>query len=150
MNIRQNNRFFVTLVGLILSLVLGLTVAQGSVLCIETDGNITLEAGMGGICIDEWDQGVKETSSEDQHTNTIQAPHCKQCVDVPLSFISSTGREDTLKDIHHATYTPIITTQVSNVWMAHLENATESILPQPPPPTKPPIHKFLSTIILLN
>ncbi len=56
------------------SLLMGLSLAEGTVLCIEEDGHVAVEAAHNGLC------GVP-------YEPTITDAHCGSCVDIQVSTV---------------------------------------------------------------
>jgi hypothetical protein len=134
-------------IGLIVFLAMGFTSLQGMVLCFEPDGRVSLESAIGGLCSDsfEKEQQVQKASSPDKER--LQAAHCQRCVDVPISFASSENEPQKLQISQYSVDMQMVT-EAPAISVGYLATATQQQLPNPPP-LRPALHRFLSTVVLL-
>lgn len=126
---------------------LGLANLQGVVLCIEPDGQVSFESSIGGLCSEALQEASQVHDSAFQGKEVLQASHCRSCIDVPLSLISDKHQTQTLQDFQGSVDIPMLA-EAPTINVGYLATATQQQLPQPPP-LRPAIHRFLSTIILL-
>ena len=133
-------------IGLCAYLVLSLFNLQDVVLCFEKTGEVSLEIAINGICCDSF-QMTEKTGSQATVNTKLMAAKCQQCVDVPVNLHGA-------KHLQHGS--PVFQSSLDvtplaasvPVTIGYLSRVTEESLPQPPP-EKPAVHLFLSTVVLL-
>lgn len=139
---RARSTYWITQIILLAFLLLGLGSLNGMVLCFEPDGRVSIESAVGGACSDSVQEFQKSSDKP-----TIQATHCKSCVDIPLSIESAEQKKQQLQSFQVPVQMPMLA-EVPSVSIGYLTTATEVQMPQPPP-LRPVIHEFLNTVILL-
>lgn len=127
-------------------LVLNVSILNNLVVCVHQDGQMAVEAGIGNICGDAY-----QASGESGQTQQA-LQYQKTCVDVPLSdqqplTYSAKNLKITGELLHSAA--PSLTTAGFIAFAGFLTTGTSGQMPKPPP-LKPKIHRFLSTVVLLT
>lgn len=139
---------FIAWMGLVALLLLGVSSFDGMVLCIESDGRVSLENAIGGICNDSF-QDIQRIQSQAVSSKEaqLQAAHCKRCVDLPISIDSAEHQDQKLQTHQGPVQMPLMA-ETPSIPIGYLATATENQMPQPPP-LRPAIHRFLNTVVLL-
>ena len=134
-------------IGLCAYLLLSLCSLQGMVLCFEQSGEVSLETAINGICSESFQETEQPLSLAANHS-ILGTSHCKRCVDIPISLHGTVHSHDRLQVFQLKLDVPPLATTEQR-FIGYLTRATVERLPQPPPPKKPTIHSFLSTVVLL-
>ncbi|MBY0451194.1 MAG: hypothetical protein K2X01_11280 [Cyanobacteria bacterium] len=145
--IRNRVQRMVGLFALLAFLLINFGNAQGMVLCFEPDGRVTLEASIGGVCSDSFQAEQHSYQKIASKKTTLHGLNCKHCVDIPISIETGEPHGSDIQAFQGPAQIPVIA-QAPPVIVGYLATVTENILPHPPP-VKPTIHTFLSTIVLL-
>lgn len=135
-----------TWMSLLALLVLGISNFQGTVLCFESDGQVSLESAIGGLCSASF-QETQTIQKSPSGKAILQTTHCKHCVDVSFSIIGGKHQEQGLRVFHGSVDIPM-PNEVVILNEGYLATATQQQLSQPPP-LRLAVHRFLSTIVLL-
>lgn len=121
---------------------------QGLVLCFERNGHVALETSVNGICSDEWAQERAHRFQTSPTSLSFQMGRaCKRCVDVPLSIQGAINGQSKVQASLFSADLPAVNGP-PDVLIGYLALATQQLLPHPPPLPQP-IHRYLSTIVLL-
>jgi hypothetical protein len=125
-------------------LLLGFVHFQGMVFCFESDGKVSLETAIGGICSDSFQNvSVLKQSGE---TN-LKVAHCKQCKDMPIS-IEANEHQNKPFQLYQSLSHILVLTGASEFSIGYLAKVSAQQMPQPPP-NRSSIHKILSTVKLI-
>lgn len=143
---KHRSQYWTACIALFTFLVLGLGSLNGLVICFEPDGRISLESGIAGVCSDSLAMAQDQQVSAEELS--IDAAHCKRCVDIPITLESTQPHGSDIQTFSNPVSIPMVAMAPSQV-VGYLSTLTESRMPQPPPPLKPSIHRFLNTVILL-
>lgn len=102
---------------------------------------MALESAQDGVCSD-WYAIAKAA----EKTPSLQGGHCKRCVDLPV-IITKVSPDNSVPAFQTSIQVPVIAAPPP-LLIGYLATATENQLSQPPP-TPPPVHTFLRTVVLL-
>ncbi len=148
MMLRKTN-FYIALIGLFTYLALVVGHFQGLVFCIEKDGQVSLETGINGICIDVISENPLSKTVVSNRASLQALTDCNRCVDVPVTITATGVQGFTPLSLFSSLQVPVALGARSAPMEAYLANATVKQMPHPPPLRKPEHHTYLGTVILL-
>ncbi len=146
MRIIRNSKYWVAWIGIVAYVLFGLNSSQQMVLCFESDGRITLETGIGGVCGDSFQESASHVQETTEPAFRIQA-HCQKCFDLPISLQSTEPSAKIYPSFQGPGDLPLAVSSAP-VLIGYLHTVTPSLLPHPPP-IRPKIHQVLDTVILV-
>jgi hypothetical protein len=126
---------------LLVFLLVSFSVVGNLVICIGPDGHMALESAQDGVCSD-WYAIAKAA----EKTHSLKDGHCKRCVDLPV-IITKASTDNSVPVFQSPIQMPVAAVPPTFL-IGYLETSTENQLSQPPP-TPPPVHTFLRTVVLL-
>ena len=133
------------MIGLVLTayLIIGGLNVPGLVLCFETDGRISLETAIEGVCSD---------SLAEKNVAAIEAVSdepCNRCTDISVGLnIVEPQPHANLQELQGQSQ-EIVALAPLLVPVPNLAMLTMGVSPQPPPSPHRPIHQILGSIVLL-
>lgn len=122
-------------------LLISFSTVGNMVICIGPDGHMALESAQDGVCSD-WYAIAKAA----EKTPSLKGGHCKRCVDLPV-IITKASPDNSVPIFQSPIQMPVAVAPPTFL-IGYLETATENQFSQPPP-TPPPIHTYLRTVVLL-